>query len=288
MTVIDYGYTSTLRTSDLVRSAKRLVQGGAREVRNILDADFSASADSLTVRYPLAGIGIGQTIEIGWCEYSIVDMETSTRTLRVIPEIEGSAVDHVAGARILMRPRYPVRRIIEEINYDLGDLTGAGLYRVMIVAAVDGTVTLPEAAITVLDAWTDETTPRRVPAAAYRIVDTPTGAVLRGPGHLGQVALGTSLRTLSSTDDELVAETTGLFPEALDLPPMGAALRLLAGSESQRNLVDVQGDTRRATEVQPGAVTTALRNIANLRQSRLAAEVGRMHQRFGYTIDMGV
>ena len=70
---------------------------------------------------------------------------------------------------------------------------------------------------------------------------------------------------------------TGLQPSATDLPPIGAAIRLMAGREIKRNFTESQGDTRRSTEVPPGAIAQSANGLARLRQTRIAAEAARLH-----------
>jgi hypothetical protein len=276
---------SNLQTSDLIRNTRQLLQGNARSPVNTLDGAKAAISDAMTVNYPIQGVQPGSTIEIGWVEYSVVDVQLATRTFTVVPEIEGTAVDHPDGARVTLRPRYPVRRIIEALNADLMDLSTQGIYKLRVIEATDGEVVVPEDAIAVLDVW--NTDAERSPAANWRISDTPTGSQLLGPQTLGHVVFGCTFSEFSYTDDVDVT-TTGLVSSAEDLPPMGAALRLLAGAEAQRNLIDSQGDTRRATEVPATAITGALRNLAALRQQRVIAEAARFQQRYGIKMFVGV
>jgi hypothetical protein len=193
-----------------------------------------------------------------------------------------------------MRPTYDKQRIIAEMNNELADLSAHDLYRVVVVDAdVDGVVAPPADVLVVLDVWSDEPRvnggTRQLPESAFRIVETPTGTELRGWDVKLQFAtFGCSFNTLSLIDDSVnVATTTGLWGQALDLLPLGTASRLLIGTESQRNIIAHQGETRRASEVPPGAVTTAMRSLAVSRQLRLVAEQQRLRQRFGYTKRVG-
>jgi hypothetical protein len=178
-----------------------------------------------------------------------------------------------------------VRRVIEALNADLMDLTTQGIYKLRVTEALDGEIVVPEDAIVVLDVWNTDS--ERSPAVNWRISDTPAGSQQLGPATLGHVVFGCTFSEFSYTADMDVTET-GLVSSAEDLPPMGAALRLLVGAEAQRNLVDSQGDTRRAAEVPASAITGALRNLAALRQQRLIAEAARFQQRYGIKMFVGV
>ena len=279
--------TSTEKTSDLIRETLVHAQGSNRQAMNILDVD--STVDRLTLRYPISGVQPGQRVEVGWTEYVVVEVDTTSKELTVLPEIPGTAMVHPAETTVTLRPRYTSRRVITEMNNELKQLTAKGIYRIVTVDANDdGTVTLPDGVLVVLEAWRDVNFEQRLPAAHYEVSDSPLGPVLMGPDTLLRVTLGCALNPLPLDADVLVAATTGLFPMALDILPMGAALRLLTGTESQRNIIDHQGDTRRAEEVPTGGPTTALRNVAALRQERINEEAARIQNRYGYQYHVGL
>ncbi|MGH9251751.1 MAG: hypothetical protein ACRD0W_19855, partial [Acidimicrobiales bacterium] len=255
---------SDLKTSDLIETTRRHLQGTARNPVNLLDEQKLAATTTITLRYPLTGVQPGAVIEIGWVTYSVVDLDVTTRVLTVLPEVEGSAVDHPVETRVRMRPRHSVRRIIEALNADLMDLSTRGIYKLRSIASVDGVILVPADALVVLDAWSNESEPVHLPASRWKLSDTPSQTVLLGPNDIGYAVFGCTLGQFSYVTDVDVT-TTGLVSTAEDLPPLGAAMRLIAGSESQRNLTDTQGDTRRAEEVPAGAVSGALRNLAVMR-----------------------
>lgn len=287
--------TSTLTTADLIRQALTHVRGASRPQINVLAENFSSSQDQMVMEHPVAGVHVGQSIEVGMSVYLVSNVNTATQTLSVVPQ--SVAANHDSGSRVTMRPTYDKARIVTEMNNELADLSAQDLYRPEIVEAVDGDITVPDGALSVLDVWSDEPRlaieTRQLPEAHFRIVETPTGPELRGRGgpdgiRLAFVTFGCEFNPLPLTTDTVnVVDTTGLWGQALDLLPIGAALRMLMGTEAQRNIVSHQGETRRAEEVPPGAVTAALRNLAALRQTRLVAEQQRLRQRFGYTKRVG-
>lgn len=276
---------SNLKTSDLIRSTRQLVQGNARSPVNTLASQKLAASNTAVLTYPISGVQIGSLIEIGWVAYSVVDIDVVAKTLTVLEEVPGTAVDAAAGDRVTIRPRYTIRRIITELNNDLMDLSTHGIYKLRSVAAADGVVTVPVDALVVLDVWDLDN--ERNPGVNWRIVDTPTGAELYGARGLDFVVFGCTFGELSYTTD-VDLDTVGLVSPAEDLPPLGAAIRLLAGAESQRNLIDTQGETRRAEEVQAGALSGSMRNLVLLRQSRLVAEASRYQQRYGIKMHVAI
>lgn len=288
--------TSSQTTADLIRQTLNHVQGSVRSASNRLANAFTPMATDMVMEFPVSGVQISQTIEVDLTVYQVTSVNTATQTLGVVPIDE--ATDHDAGATVRLRPAYTKKRIIDEFNAELNDLSTQDLYRVVTVEAdaVTGHVAVPDGAVNVLDVWSSEprlafVETRQFPEALYRIVETPTGPELRGPAtaiHLDFVIFGCSFNELPTDDDTVnVVETTGLWGQALDLLPLGVGMRMLMGTESQRNTVSGQGNTRRAEEVPPGAVTASMRSLASLRQQRLVSEQMRLRQRFGYTKRVG-
>jgi hypothetical protein len=281
---------SDLKTSDLIRATRRLVQGNQHGPINTLASNKDDAATAAVMTFPVNGVQVGMAVEIGWVEYVVANVNVTSKTLDLLPEIEGTAIDHLAGARVNMKPRYSSRRIIEELNNDLMDLSAQGIYKLQSVAGVDGVVDPPEGAVVILDVWDEETTSRRHAGVSWRLSDSPSGPVLIGDDSVDvdYMVFGCTLGQLSLTVDQDITTATGLVSTAEDLPPLGAALRLLAGAEAQRNLLDTQGETRRAGEVPPGALTGALRNLAAIRQSRVTAEAQRFQQRYGVKMHLAI
>lgn len=279
---------STQTTSDWVRETRSYTQGSSKEQANVLDADFNPGDEQMVMKFPVDGTQVGQTLEVGWLLYQVVDVDTSSRTLSVVPEIEDA--EHLTGERVRMRPNYSTRRVIEQLNNDLRDLSAQNIYRLETVEAIDGAADVPLGALVVLDAWSKEPglNSRQLPSAFYQLADTPEGKQLRGPATLEYVTYGCIFNPLPFDEDVVITDHTGLWASALDIPPMGAAITLLSGSESQRNIITHQGDTRRAGEVPPGSITGALQTLAALRSRRIVAEGQRLTGRYGHTIDVGV
>jgi hypothetical protein len=287
---------STLTTADLIRQALAHVRGASRPQINVLGENFASSSDQMVMEHPVAGVHVGQSIEVDLSTYLVAAVSTATQTLTVVAQ--SVAANHDAGSRVTMRPIYDKARIVTEMNNELADLSTNDLYRVEVVAAdISDDIAVPAGALTILDVWSNEPNvlagTRQLPEAHFRIVETPTGTELRGRGgpdgiRLSFVTFGCGFDTLPLNDETVnVVSVTGLWGQALDLLPLGAAVRMLMGTESQRNIVSHQGESRRAEEVPPGAVSGSLRNLAALRQGRLVAESQRFRQRFGHTKRVG-
>jgi hypothetical protein len=99
------------------------------------------------------------------------------------------------------------------------------------------------------------------------------------PGRRIHVVYSAPFNHLATITDDVLA-VSGLFATAHDIPPLGAALRLSGVREVQRNLTEAQGDTRRATEVPPNAVTAGANAMARLRQTRIKEEASRLSAQY--------
>lgn len=276
--------TSTSTTSDLIRRTLAHGQAQMRQAVNQLAQPFTSMQTTMVMQFPVDGAQVGQAIEVDWTLYRVVDVNTGSKTLSVVPEID--AEDHASGAKVLLRPRFPARTVINTINEDLADLSMQGIYRLETVQGGPNgePPDVPLGAIEVLAVWSKEAglDPRPLPTGEYRIADTPTGRVLRGPSTVEYVTFGCMMNPLPLNDDVVVTDTTGIPATALDLPPLGAAMVLLGDRESARNIINAQGETRRAEEVPPGANSSQMRTWAITRQQRIVSEAARFIQRYGY------
>lgn len=271
--------------ADLVRMTRRHLQGGSREPANTLASEYLAGGTTMTMSHPIGGVVAGSIIEVEWTTYTVVAADAASRVLTVLQEDEFAPPQgHPAASRVTLRPRFPAARVIEALNVELNALSGAGtgLYRVVEVAAdEDGVIEIPTAAITVLDAFDSDGV--RIPASRFRVSDTATGPVFRDIHEIAPegVVFGCAFGDLDGLPEEDVETSTGLPPTATDLPTYGAAIRLGAALELQRNLPDVQGETRRAEEVPAQAYGSGLRLIQITQQQRITQEAIRLQARYG-------
>jgi hypothetical protein len=81
------------------------------------------------------------------------------------------------------------------------------------------------------------------------------------------------------TDD--ATTVAGLSSTMYDLPPLGAMIAIVAPREVKRNQIDAAPDSRRATEVPPGAVMNSVAQVLALRARRINAEASRLKQLYG-------
>jgi hypothetical protein len=288
--------------SDWVEATRRHLTSGRQNERNVLNASYTAGSGTITLVNALGGIVPGARISIGLNVLYVTAVTPTGSAASVIGGQEGSVdANASSGALVRVNPTVTDFDIAEALSADLADLSspGNGLWQMV-------GVTLPapyDASLAGVDLSGYTTNFIDVYDVRYRYgLDTtnwvsldqflwrldrssdvtgfPSGyGVLITPGFVPpgsslHVVLRTGFTPLSALTDPIA--NTGLQPTAYDLPPIGAAMRLMMPREAARNETKTQGDTRRAGEVPAGAVLNSARGLAAWRAQRLQAESDRL------------
>lgn len=289
--------STSLTCSDWVEQTRRHLHTGQQEVRNKLATDRTAVSGEETWTFDRepVGIQVGSVLSVGLENVYVWAVTTTDATVQRGWEGTTPAA-HAAGSVVTVNPRFSDFHIVQALNDDLRALSAAGLFAVRTLTFVfDGsayTYDLADDLIDVLEVRYDEdSSANRWPLIDdYQVMrDMPTtefasGVALRIDGRAASqrdvlVRYKASYGQLTALTDNVEA-TTGLHPEAHDIPPLGAAIRLAGPRDIRRTDTVGQGDTRRSGEVPPGTPQTAVRDLAARRQQRLAEEQGRMYARY--------
>lgn len=250
-----------------------------RDRYNTLSGDLTATTLTVNVNYdtgaqsPTAIIA-GSVIEVDLESMLVTDV--STLTVTVIRGFNGSAKKaHLAGTLMRVNPILLDLDLFTAINHELQALSSpqAGLYQVDTYeftpsGNVGYNLPLPlRGTAPILDVFAvryDNTRgawPRVYGWRFDRNADsTAFGAGMslefksgiERPGALHRVWYKAGFVPVESLSDDLES-VSGLPDTAVDVVVYGAALRASNPREIGRNLYERQGDTRRATEVPPGA-----------------------------------
>lgn len=285
----------------LIEETKRHLLSFQREHLNLLAANVAPASTSLTFTYDVTQIQTGSYIEIDLELMYVWSVEPSSKTVTVARGQLGSVPAlHDQGDMAVVNPKFPAFAILKAINDDLQDLCTPmnGLYAVRAIE-LTGTATSNgynlTGATNVLDVLSVE---RRHPgrprqwspvtnfsfqqnaetddfASGYNL----TLAEGVRPGQPLRVLVKQGFNRLVNLTDEV--EAVGGLPARMhDLPPLGAAMRMVMPREIKRNFTEAQGEPRRAQEVPAGAVAGSMRAIAAQRQNRIMAEAGLLAQQF--------
>lgn len=278
-------------TSDLIEQTRLYLHADSRPERNKLNDALDASTTSFELRYDPRATRSGATLGVGLEEMHV--WQTSGNAVTVERGDAGStAATHAAGATVWV-DRFTPWRIFTALNDELRSLSSRGLYQARTLSlgfAAYGEYSLSTATdfLGIVNVQEDPATPdypRTLGRGTWRLQratnsGTNTLAVLDAihPASDLIVTYRSEFGTLTALTDN-VTTVTGLWDEAHDILPLGAAIRLLTGTEAARNDL-TQGDTRRADEVPPGARTGALRPLMLLRDQRLRDEALRLRAQY--------
>lgn len=278
----------------ILNRASRQMLAGVVEERNKLSASVNSSATSVVATYALGGLRAGSVFEIDSELLYVWEADSATKTLTVERGYAGStAAAHSSGALITVNPRFPRAQMFDALNADLDDLssTANGLFRVVATSltynGADRQINIASSGtiIELLDVRL------RYLADEYPIIHgvrlqtgLPTSDFASGNSLvLDDAVMAGTLRVrykapFVRASTEASDLTTDCFVPATceDIVEMGVVLRMMAGREIKRNFIESQSDTRRADEVQAGAITQSIANIQRLRRERVIAEAGRL------------
>lgn len=253
---------------------------------------------SLTVTYGNQGIEEGSVITVDLEVMYVWAFNPTTKVATVERGFAGStAATHLVSSLVFVNPVFTKFAIFTALNQELESAASAGLFKMSTVeltflssaAMYDLTSVTNIEGIYRVDARYTELTDDWARIHRWTIArdqdtdDFPSGlalAVFDGgqPGQPVRVQYKsrfTALTSLASTK-----ASTNLPSSAFDIPPLGAAARLVETREVPRNDIVSQGDSRRADEVPPGAVRSAAAGLWARRNTRLAEERTALLRRY--------
>lgn len=283
------------------RTRSHLMSGRSEE-RNTLSALYTAGSGTLSLTNALGGVVAGSRISIGLNTFYVAAVPDSGTTVTVIGGQEGTTDTNAAsGALVRVGPRFTDADIVDALGTELTDLSAPdnGLFQVKTVDLTysNNSVGYDLLGVTdlieIYDLQVQESGSfkgwERMGKALYRLDRNaltsvfPSGLSLQINGDAWNgLALRLLYRSGFVVPTALATDlnTTGLPTTAYDIPPMGAAMRLVSTREVKRNFAETQGDTRRAAEVQAGSVAQSMRSLAALRMARIQAEAARLMARY--------
>lgn len=282
-------------TSDLIQSTRRHLMSSGREALNRLDGTLSSSAGTLTFEFPAGQIAAGALLAI---DLELLHVWSVAGQVATVERglLGSTPAAHADNAVITVNPVVSDYRIFAELNNELASISGPTLlYRVKNLT-IDVTAAysydLAADALRVLavqyndwgasfdwpllrrwDFLPDQDTALFASGAALRLFEAPP------PGRTMRITYAAALGALAALTD-VVETTTGIPPSAVDIPPLGAAARILAGREARRSSLDSQPESRQAADVPPGTARSAATQLFALRDRRLKEEAAKLSHRW--------
>lgn len=274
------------------------LMSGRNEERNTLAAPYTAGSGVLSFAGSLGGIVANVRIGIGLNTFYVRSVTQAGLTASVIGGQDGTTdVDAASGDLVRVGPRFTDADIMAALQAEVSDLSAPdnGLWRTVTedfayttstraypFVSATGATLIDVYEVRIRTSTAADPTWFLVPKVAWRV--DRTGSVAGAPtiqlayppcsGDLMRVVYRATFADFTAMADLQAA--TGLPATAWDIPPLGAAMRLMVPREVKRNFTENQGDTRRAVEVEAGNIAQSMRPIAALRQQRIQAEAARL------------
>lgn len=282
--------------SDLVyRTRSHLEAPGQQRVTTMKSACVAADT-TILLTATQSTIVAGTILEVDDELIMLMAWNQSTQEAQVVRGWWGTtAADHDANTVVFLAPRWTNveirRRLVEEIrswpdslfaetwvdtDIDVSDYSGST--QVLTTPPTDAVRPL---AVQWVDSEGLVTPLRRVvvrPASEtqYRV---DLGEYVLASGTL-RVAFATRF-DLSTFEMATEVESTILMPSSMsDIPPLGAAMRLLPGREVQRTNRQAQGEPRIADESPANHILSPYQVLGQMRQVRIAEEAARLLYRW--------
>ena len=287
--------------AELIEETRSHASGGHRSELNRLDGAASAAATSLTFKYDLGAIRQGAVVSVGLERVRV--WETSAAKVASVVErgVDGSAaVSHLDLAVARVNTQFDDFACLRALNHELDALSAPsmGLFRIVTIDLTWAASTYGYNLLGVTDIedvlsvqWEGYTGDEWIPVSpkewrlgrSQSTTDFASGLALffDSPvsGRAVRVVYKAPFTRLATLADN-VESVTGLPASAIDIPPLGAAARLVAPTEAARVTLDVQGNTRRAEEVPAGARFNTARGLMALRDEAVRREATRLARDF--------
>lgn len=282
---------------DLIADTRRMAYGSLHDQINLVAQPADAGATEITLELDISGITPGMSLSCGLNVWFVKGSDPSTKTVFVVPGFDNSPKRPVdVGDFVFIKPRVTDWFMFETMNQEILRLSTPehGLYKIgSWTAAVDPTwqtYDVPDEAFDMIgllrvryrmpgttDVWYD------LPGRSYKM---QTGVDASRIRLLRNIPSGTEVEFLykgpfhqaENLDDDVIA-VCGLSPTMVDIPTLGCLATLLRTTESRRNQVQQQGDSRRAGEVGGGYNMQIAQMVEKDHQMRVWEEAARLIQR---------
>ncbi len=306
----------TVTLANLIDEARSMLFSGAQQEVNRCNGAVASGDTNIALHYSVGSAQIqGAIIAIDLELIRVWETDGNTKLTVVERGVNSSvAAAHSDGAMVEVIPKFSQFRVSQAINEDLDDLCSPynGLFAVPLgtvdltynpaVRGYDLTGTTPANILSIqeiryktpgpLKDWPEVRkwhTTREMSSSDF--ASTMALIVSSGEGGGGYPGLPLHVRYrqrfthfVNLTDD---AQSVAQLPAfANDLPPIGAAMRLMSPREIKRNFDEAQPDAKLQEDVPPGSILKSYAGLQLLRQQRIAACQAQLTQMYGIPLRM--
>lgn len=284
--------------STLIEDTKRLLYGAGRlSLNRIPSPGIDNSQTTVAMEFELLDIVRGSLISIDdEIMYVISAMPSSKQAVVMRGFLGTTAATHATAAFVEVNARFPRQYIKRALQREV-DSWGGRLFKVT-TQPIDFTSTTRiydlgvSNFINVLSIQLSAYSGRTTRSAAYRWQvlrdeDTslfPSGTaieLLGGYPQNGTMRVKLSQKfDVTTWDDATDVESLGLASSMVDIPPIGAAWRLMSTKEIQRTNLTAQPEPRLASEVPAGHIASVGAQLKKLRDDRIEEERWTLQERY--------
>lgn len=281
----------------LIEETFQHLYGGYRQTLNVLNGAVNASVTTWTFEDTPDAIAAGSFLA---CDDELVYVRTVDRTAKTALVFRGqrgsTPASHADDAVVDVNPRFPRFRVKEALRADIRSwpsnvfkVTGLNLDTSSGVAGYDltGAPTLWYSVLEVqLGDWPTADT-LRTARPFFRVNRNADTSIFASGTSIELDIAATTARdlrvllsapfTVTTWDDTTDLESdVGLPASMLDIPPLGAAWRLMTSRDIKRSFGEGQGEPRRAEEIPPGFAGSVATFLKRTRDARLSEEAARL------------
>lgn len=288
-----------------IEDTQRHLHSSQRPELNTLSSDITATTTSIPFTYSAGGIATRALIGVGTEMMYVVAVSGSTAT--VIRGYNSDAAAHSSGDIIEVNPRFPQAMIVSALRDEIRSWP-SGLFSVETVEfsvsssvsafnltgfsadishILDIRVAPPTGDLTKswnrLTRWTFTKQANTTDFSSGYSLTFPRDAyfdtrIVASDTRAFRVTAAVEFDVSSLVTSTDLEDGVGLSVSMLDIPPLGAAWRLMTGKEVIRSSIEIQGQPRRAEEVPPGAALQTGQAIKRLRDQRISEEAMRLRR----------
>ncbi len=291
------------RMLDLVADTRRIAYGSMADQLNFLDAEYLEADATLTMKLDVTNLTPGMVLSSGLNVWYVIGTEPDPKRVHVVASYDNSHNGPLPiGSPVMIRPRVTDWLLFCYLNDQIRALSSPtyGLYRegswedenlnpvwgvYPIPTEAQGMTNLIRAQVKQYasqDLWTD--------VDANYIDWQPERDSIRIKGYIpGGMPIRFDYKAPFAPAANLTAdiEVDCGLPESMhDIPPLGAAIRLLRTTENRRNQTHNQSDPRRADEVLQGGNSGAAADLNREYRQRINDEAIRLTNRNPYVRPM--
>ncbi|MBM4407834.1 MAG: hypothetical protein FJ038_04350 [Chloroflexi bacterium] len=282
--------------STLIEQTRGHLLGSHRPIYNRLGTGMDASIETIELEFAADAVSRGSVLGLA-DELMYVWTISANNAVVQRGYLGTTPAVHAEGTMIEVNPRFPQGLLRTSLKNEIASW-GQRIPRMQAVE-VDVTTSTRVYELDVepdffhlleimLVTTVSGAAPKRVGGRAQRnYAEVASGTAL----ILTDVCEGTAICTVAGPfdltafdDDTELEDDCGVPSTALDIPPLGAAWRVLSTREVARTAIDAQPEPRAAQDVQAGHIIQTARQLKALRDERIGEEGRLIQHRYGVPI----